>query len=83
MRQHNGARVLSSDVSSGPDLRPPSPVEPGADGRPRPRNAATGKRDDRNTSKLPLRASALARYTEAQMSLFLLDEACIVGAIWA
>ena len=45
MRQYNGARVLSSDVSSG---RPAAPGG-GADG------TATGKRDDRNTSKLPLR----------------------------
>ena len=44
MRQYNGARVLSSDVSSG------RPAAPGADG-----TARTGKRDDRNTSKLPLR----------------------------
>ena len=51
MRQYNGARVLSSDVSSG---RPAAVdlLRTGADG---PRAARTGKRDDRNTSKLPLR----------------------------
>ena len=47
MRQYNGARVLSSDVSSG---RPAAPLV-----RTGPRAARTGKRDDRNTSKLPLR----------------------------
>ena len=78
MRQYNGGRVLSSDVSSG---RTAAPVV-----RTGPRAARTGKRDDRNipqSCRYALRASALARSTEAQMSLFLLDEACIVYAIWA
>ena len=46
MRQYNGARVLSSDVSSGRPAAPGAWCGPGT---------ATGKRDDRNTSKLPLR----------------------------
>ena len=47
---------------------------------PRPENATIGIPQ---SCRYALRASALARSTEAQMSLFLLDEACIVCAIWA
>ena len=81
MRQHNGARVLSSDVSSGPDLRPPWSLVRTGDrdpAMPRPENATIGIPQ---SCRYALRASALARSTEAQMSLFLLDEACIVCAI--
>lgn len=45
MRQHNGARVLSSDVSSGPDLRPPWSLVRTGDrdpAMPRPENATIG-----------------------------------------
>ena len=67
MRQYNGARVLSSDVWCGRDRAPRGPE-----------NATIGIPQ---SCRYALRASALARSTEAQMSLFLLDEACIVCAI--
>ena len=78
MRQYNGARVLSSDVSSERSTCGPWC---GRDRAPRgPENATIGIPQ---SCRYALRASALARSTEAQMSLFLLDEACIVCAIWA
>lgn len=74
MRQYNGP-AYSRLTSRAVDLRP---LEPGADPGPRPENATIGIPQ---SCRYALRASALARSTEAQMSLFLLDEACIVYAI--